>query len=237
MPNILIYIGVFLIVLFLYIHIVYQGKSTEERSVVHVPVRTASVLEDMCNLRIPFSFSRDVGSAISSSHFDVSTQCDGHEWKELDLSKGTDYDNAKIDELLTFLSPYMCVNTSVNLLDSNDPELKSLPISSTCNRVFLGNMGSKLKIRLWSPNSMRNVVSTYSESLKAYHSEDVMPPVSIEYELHSNTILSIPPFWWVSVAPYSNEAVDIKVTFIRFRSLANVIRNVREVVNSLLPSK
>ena len=194
MPNILIYTGVFLIVLFLYIHIVHQGKSTEERTVVHVPIRTSSVLEDMCNLRIPFAFSRDMQNIISSFHSDASTECSGHAWKELDISKGTDSDNEKLDELLAFASPYMCVNTNINILEANDPELKSLPISTTCNRAFLGNFGSKVRIMLWSPNSVRNVLKTYSESLKVYHSEDVMPPASIEYELEPNTILSVPPF-------------------------------------------
>ena len=90
---------------------------------------------------------------------------------------------------------------------------------------------------LWSPNSVRNVLKTYSESLKVYHSEDVMPPASIEYELEPNTILSVPPFWWLSVRPYSSETASVKVTFIRFRSLANVIRNVREVINTFVPAK
>jgi hypothetical protein len=237
MPNILIYIGVFLIVLFLYIHIVYQGKSTEERSVVQVPVRTSSVLEDMCNLRIPFSFSRDLRNSISPFHSDTSTECSGHEWKEIDISKGTDSDNEKLDELLAFVSPYMCVSTNVNFIESERPDFRSLPISTTCNRTFIGNLESKVKIMLWSPNSVRNVLKTYSEQLKVYESDDAMPPATIEYELEPNTILSVPPFWWISVMTYSEKSSPVKVTFIRFRSLANVIRNVKEVVTNLLPTK
>ena len=228
MPGILIYAGVFLVVLFLYIHIVYQGKCNEESNVVSVPVKTPSVLEDMCNLRIPFSFDYHLSSPVKDCHVSDSSHAETV-WKMAEIERCSDEDNAELEKLVDFTRPYMNVSTQVSYYD-NVHNVDDRAVSSTCNRVFLCNHGSNCVISLWSPNTSRNVVKTYDHLSSLKVSQDEMPESTIEYKLESNRVLCLPPFWWFKKSESSDTTKETRLVMLRFRSLSNASRNIHEIV-------
>ena len=230
MPAILIYTGVFLVVLFLYIHIVYQGKCNEESNVVTVPVKTPSVLEDMCNLRIPFSFQYHLSRPIKDCHV-TDTSHGETVWKTLEIERGSDEDNLELERLVDFTRPYMNVNTRADYYEDNSDSSDGV-VSSSCNRLFLCNYGENRTISLWSPNTSRNVISTYDSLSSLRVSHDEMPESTIEYKLESNCVLCVPPFWWFSVSNSTGDSKDTTLLMLRFRSLSNAIRNVHEIVST-----
>ena len=64
--NILIFIGVFSIMLFVYLHIVYHLKSSSDLEVYEIELPSKSKLEEICDLRQPVTFRYNNERLLSS---------------------------------------------------------------------------------------------------------------------------------------------------------------------------
>ena len=53
---------VFVVVLFLYLHIAHQRRAVEDTEINILDVQTSAILDEVCELRVPYVFERDVSS-------------------------------------------------------------------------------------------------------------------------------------------------------------------------------
>ena len=53
---------VFVVVLFLYLHITHQRRVVEDTEINTLDVHTSTILDEVCELRVPYVFERDVSS-------------------------------------------------------------------------------------------------------------------------------------------------------------------------------
>lgn len=249
MQSALLYVLVFLLVCFLYIHVVHQRRESNDCEVINVPVRNNEAFSEMVGLRCPFIYTINVDglrealplrslktSEVSYSSYDASGIVGGDEiqpsgiyaWSD---ALGTYEMQACVRDMDKLCAPYAKVSSDVSIVVP--PTTGTVPPrrNTHCRTVMVCISGT-LKVRMWNPSAGRRFAYSYDatrETHLASGTEFTGP--SVECVLRAGDVLCVPSRWWHAVAMEDDGGVAL---VFRYRSASNALANIADVTRTIL---
>jgi hypothetical protein len=239
---------VFLLVCFLYIHVVHQRRESNDCEVVSVPVRNSEAFSEMVGLRCPFIYTINVEGfkealpldalkteEVAYSSYDASGVVTGNEtcdrgiyaWSDV---LGTYEMRTCIRDMDKLCAPYAKVSSDVLVVI---PSLTTVapPRRNTHCRTLIVCASGALKVRLWSPVSGRRLAYHYDAARESHIASDTdFTKSTVECIIREGDVLCIPSRWWHSII---TEDEGIALVF-RYRSMSNALANIVDVGRTIL---
>ena len=229
MQSWLLTVCVFLIVAFFYIHVSVDSRETDECEIIDVPIRNRETYEEVERLRCPFTFAvnTDGFAGLSSSIMDADTGSSSPPlvvpFKQLDIPESGAF-GRHIDRLC---SPYssLIIDRSAIYSPAQSSET-SIRRNTHCRTIIVPLRGT-VKVSMWSPKKGKVFASRHDD--RGQYDEvcgSANTEASIEADVKCGRVCSLPGRWWSSL--YMEP--DTVVAIVRYRSLANLVSNLVEVL-------
>ena len=254
----LYFLIIFIIVLFIYIHLQFHWKVSDDTDIAHVTFPEKNFLETMGDIRQPFIFdtTNDSSFLISPTNIDVNMFKNYNDDKitvphntmisalkqEAYLSKNNSNFfqecgfNEKNSDLMTLLRPYFCNSSHHDILFGNHsittPLLYSLNYRNylyVCEGdVELILVPPKYSNYLLEDNNKTSLIDIWNPSQD--HSNILQNIESIKVPLTKGNILFLPAYWWHSIKFNSFSCVSI----LSFRTYMNTVAITPQLIRDFI---
>lgn len=253
----LVFIIVFLIILFMYIHLLFHWKVSNEIDIPHILTPDKERLETIADMRQPFIFEKNIESSLhlEGSERDVNIK----KMKEhpikishkgmLSAIKKEPYlseDNKKFlnelpwekewNELNTYLIPYMNWKTEHDIIYGNKGVYTDLKYSMNY-RNYICVLEGNIEIKLLLPCSAKTVgvcgetTSTINVWESSENDKKCLQDVStILIPLKKGSVLYIPAYWWFSIKMNDFSSV----MFFSYSTYMNTLSQVPHTIKRLM---
>jgi len=221
--RVIIGIFIFCIVLFIYIHVYYQLKTSNDREIYILDKPNKKRLEEVANIRQPFSFKYDANTPpieFPGEHLNIRTTDHPKEDEEMYLplpfpeakkllSKESKYiteHNADlplynhVKEVDEYLCPSLLMKVNIDFW-SGSPNTHT-PLRHFIHfRNYLYVLDGVIKIKLIKPTADLEIISDYDYLEFRTHTnpwtEEI--PDAMEIVAKKGDVVFIPAYWWNSV--------------------------------------
>jgi hypothetical protein len=230
------------VVVFLYLHVVYYLKRSNEMDLYDVDVQSKSQLEEACGMRQPFVFNYDCGVEVDwekHKNADLNVVDLSGVRVDLPVSKAlklfpksphySDHNDklvADLDFRAPLLRPPLCVCVYTDLLCGSDGVNTKFKYNDSF-RNYLAVVQGSVKVRLGPPSSAMTVEKDYF----AYDFSSPDPCAKVvETALEKGQTLFVPAYWWYSVT----YGPDSCVASFRYKTALNCVATLPDLVLALL---
>lgn len=196
-------IFIFLIILFLYIHLNFHLNTSNDLNVYHINKPSKKELEEVCDIKQPLNFKFGNQHICDVQDTDVSNNI-----IEKPLSTNISYD--------TYFAPYLVCNKTYSTI-CGDKNTSDVFKSGFDYRHYLLVMKGEIEINLALPkeiihlnnNNTTNIVSTV----------DLADVKTIKIRLMKGDVLYIPPYWWYKITFIEKSTI----TSLKYHSLISYL--------------
>lgn len=248
------------LVVILYLHVVFQLKTSNELEVYEISMPNKTKLEEVCNFKQPvvFDYHEDVIMKCTSDMkehyaFDVMVYDTNYIGKPLSLEKAVElfktkhatYNNSTfLQETMlqqyfsltdTILRPPLVSSINYDILFGSELYTTRLQNKSSCRNYFLVTQGA-ITLKLAPPRN-----SIFLNEIKNYETQEFYSQVNpwtekekkikfIEISLTAGRLLFIPAYWWYSIRLEK----DACVCMFHYKTIMNVLATLPDLSIGML---
>ena len=230
------------IVVFLYLHVVYYLKHSDELDIYDVDVQSKPQLEEACAMRQPFVFHYDCGVVVDWEKHKETEMCvvdlSGAKvelparkaqklfGKSPHYSEHNDRLVANLDYRAPLLRPPLCAFAYTDLLCGSDGVQTRFKYHDSF-RNYLAVVEGAVKIRLGPPANTMGVEKDYYAY--DFSSGDQCTKI-VETTLEKGQTLFVPAYWWYSITYGENSCV----ASFRYKTALNCVATFPDIALSFL---
>tara|TARA_A200000113_G_scaffold225942_1_gene248908 strand:+ start:3264 stop:4106 length:843 start_codon:yes stop_codon:yes gene_type:complete len=244
---------VFVLVVFFYMHINHQRKIVNDKEIATLNINSSRVLDEVCELRVPFLFSRNV----------VDFQSIGLNYEDVKLNETGDYiyvnevsGNTITKQMKSW--KWLVSNLDSNAISTAPPQLVNHSMFDKINRKYKTFWSPYMSVhddsRIIIGNNRGTEGYTQSSACRRYVTcldgtaeirlvlpdtidkrstndfSTIGPDDYVKVVLKPGNVVSIPPYWWTAILT-SEKTVIMEQNY---RSIINILANLDTLVISFL---